>query len=279
MGCYSSRSTVEDSIKDFWNQNPIMDLNIKQYIDMFEKLTAYKKDIRTSNGFLENVLNKLFHKENINQTNEYMKKNYLDITSHNDICIPIALMFLTESKDHIELEENYSKLLHIVRGRIDNPRKLKNDINCLKEILKFYVTLITLYSFNTIFQKFENKEDENIKVFYDIYSSDSIERNFSILFNFESNIQENENAENIENDGNNLEMDNKSPEAICYFFKVNFKNLKADSIREKLFISHEIKIRDEKNGIFIDKAENENETPKRTTVAKRKTKNLNKQSE
>ncbi len=276
MGCYSSKGNIEDLVKEFWKQNPIFHFTIKQYVDAFEKLTAYKKDIRTSNGFNDNVLNKLFYKEVNNQTNEYMKKNYLEITSSNDICIPIALMFLTQSKDYLELVENYSKLFHIVRGRVDNSRKIKNDISGLKEILKVYISLVTLNTFDTIYQKLENKGEEDVKAFFEIYSKDSIERNFSKLFIFEN---ENEKTDNVENDENEVEMDIRSPKEISNFFKINFGNLNSDLIREKLYIFHEKKLIDEKNKIFVKKSETEEEGSKRASKIKRKTENFNRNKE
>ena len=269
MGCYSSRKFVESSISDFWNQNPIVDYTVKQYIDLFEKLTAYKKDLRSTDGFSDNVLSKLFLNERNNHQNEFLKKNYLDINSKFGFCIPIILMFLMQYKDYKELDENYSKLFFIIAGRIENPRKIRNNLRGLKDVLVAYVTLISLNSFITVVQKIDEKEEEAIKEFYKIYSEEAINNNLSNLFNFEFQKDENIKTEEEQGDGKNIEIGIKTPEEITHFFKNNLKNLNPDLIRERLHDIFDDQMKnDEKNGrpSSNEKKKNNNnsreETPK-----------------
>jgi hypothetical protein len=235
MGCCNAgKSFVENSIKDFWNQNPIVDLTITKYLDIMEKSTAYKKDIRTTKGFKENILKQMFVMELSTDQNEYMINNYLDINSKYGFCVPFALMLLMQSKNHQQLGEIYSKIFCIVGGRVENPRKVRNNMRGLKEILKFYVLLISLNSFDTIVHQSVKEEEENLKIFRKIYSFQSIERNLNNLFNFEFKAEDVRQEEVKKEDYQNL-FDVKCPEEVLYFFKINMKNFNPDLIRDKLF--------------------------------------------
>lgn len=240
MGCcYGTAKTfVEDSIKEFWLQNPIMDYTCALFVDLFEKSAAYKKDLRSPEGFADNILRKLFAKNK--KENDYMINEFLEINSTRGYCIPAALLFLMKSNDPKDLVECYCRLMNITKGRIDNPMKIKNNQKGLKQILIIYVCLISLFSFDTIIQNTGRKNEEGVNVFYAIYSLENIERNITRLFSFEYIEDSKETGDNyekinIEVNRANIEMSIFIPQDINNFFARNYENFRMENVLNKLF--------------------------------------------
>ena len=79
MGCSpSGRSYIEENITEMWKNTKIREMSPAEYIEIFEKATAYKKDLRTHESFCDVILNNVLQTQNPNAEIDHFKNAYLD---------------------------------------------------------------------------------------------------------------------------------------------------------------------------------------------------------
>lgn len=237
MGCgCSDRSYVEDNITEMWKNIRLNDLTSSEYVAFFEKATAYKKDLRTKEVFDRILLNPILsNKLVMNQELRFLKDNHLNVATENSFEIPFALLFLTKSKDHVELSNHFDDLLTIIEGRMDNPKKLKKNMASLRIFLEFYICVISLFSIQSYSYHSGNDKTKVIDQFSKIYSKDFIKRHLERIFSFETNIRSTPNPDNLEAVHVNVK-DVQDKSELLEFFKNNFLKLNPSYIRDCLFV-------------------------------------------
>lgn len=239
MGCGNpAKSYSESCIKEMWKQTPIKSKELLNsfLINLFEKATAYKRDLRNHQEFCTYILNPLLiNPAVINNEIEFFKNNYLDVTKGHSFEIPFALLFLTYSKDYLDLYKNFRDLYTLIDGRMDNEKKLKENIPSLKIILTFYICLISIFSLESCSMLDGNKNNQYVDETLKIYSISNLKRHVNKIFNFEKNINMSVYAEKEIEYFNKNNLEKTETFEILHFFKLNYDKLKPQYIRDCLF--------------------------------------------
>ncbi len=235
MGCAcSGRSYIENSINDMWNTTILIKLKSLNLISIFEKATAYKKDLRNHESFCEKILNPLLtNKKNPNPEIDFLKNTHFDVSKEDSFEIPFVLLFLTKSEDYIELHDHFNSLFTIIDGRMNNPKKLRKNISSLRLILEFYVAIVSLFSIQSYSLHTGDSKTEIINEFSRIYSVDYIKRHIARIFIFDKNMNVVPNNQNEAVDFDVIEKQEKLE--ILEFFKNNFERFNPSFIREFLY--------------------------------------------
>ncbi len=218
MGCAcGSRANIEEHIRDFVNDMVISHTSINEYKkNLF--LTIKNGKIFNSDNFEYEFLNPLFESTTgqFKEIKNSVKDFFYKIKDEYFPYFILALAFLCDTINFSALKSNYEIILY--EGLPDNLTKViktKNDLRVFKKFLKFYIRLVSQFivsSLQNIYDKdIEDKNAlEDLKIIYsDIFINELLRKLF---------INQNEKDFNLEK-----------------FLKLNYENLKHNSIREKLF--------------------------------------------
>jgi len=273
MGCAcSNMSLIENNINDMWNNTVLINVKSSDLILLFEKATAYKKNLKSHEVFSKIFLNPLLiNKNNVNEDLEFLINNHLDVSKEHSFEIPFTLLFMTKIVNDIEAHQSFLDLFTIIEGRMNNPKKLKKNIPSLKIILEYYVSVISLFSLQSFILKFEDHKKDIINEFSKIYSVNNIKRHLERIFHFEKKIKILDDKENAQIK-NPEEIEREESLEILQFFNYNFDKLNPSYIRECLYEFEKNGLNSEEN---IKKDEQDNNkinnlfSPKKTKIIKK----------
>ena len=189
MGCFCPISNTDRLINEYWED---IELSISSPEMLKIKILIYTPN--DDEEYILKVIELDIVQHNIEHTKlkssfEYLKKNFLTMETPS-LCLKVifSILLLMKDTNNSEVYSNFFEIFHHITRILTISSSIFNNMSFFREIIEFYVSLVTTATMRTI-SKYSKEMEENVLIeLKDIFSVENIIILVDQLFTRESNI-------------------------------------------------------------------------------------------
>jgi hypothetical protein len=182
-----SRSTIETQINEIWSDSDLTKITPESYFNFFKRLIESSRDILDINDQDDQIYSIILLAPNFKEFFLHLKNDLIILAKAGKLhLVMLALMFFTNSKDHVNLSKYLDKLFSIVKLYFNLEAEIQIDKEFFIEVLDIYFLINSQLSLNHVMKygslnlsdnKIKNEEEFLIKC-YDKSNRDLLIKRF-----------------------------------------------------------------------------------------------------
>ena len=208
----NSKFPLENKIKEAWEETEICKIFDSDYV--FKIITLIEEQEFEKFDVQEAFFMRLLTTSNFTKLFAFLKDDIVFLFNNDKgFHVLISFLFLTKSKNHLELKENLDILYEHLGSTFKKNYNLEVEKRFFKEIIEIYINIISKYSYEC-YCKSENKSIEK--------ETDSFDINIIDAFSHINRVKLIE------------KLFSEREFRLTNFIKDNYEKLKPDNVREEL---------------------------------------------